>query len=433
MRERSYLAYLIIVFLILVNISGCGGGGKSNKASSGYSGSSGSSESPDSSEIIIPPVNPPDLTNIIENIGQPPFGKNQKTYARNIWDMQVFDGKIYIGYGNSNNSEPEANAGPIKITYFDPMASLFESKFTVDKEQIDIFKILDGKLYIPGHDSRDSWEYGNFYLLSSGNWIKKRTIPIGIHVYDLAYYKGKLYAAIGHDDSAEAMARGAVLVSEDMGNTAAKWKSALPAGVKFVTYDGYRAYKLFEFNGKLYAADRLTNRSSSPYNNLVEINGTTASVIKIDGSKMFPGSANNYYKLVRTETFNNKLLYITGTIEIDHQWNPEGFFVASDFNNARRITFPTASAVASDVLVRKDAVYVLTYVRKSATEYTNIVYQTTNLNTWHELFRFNTDTFARSFEELNGDFYFGLGCNQNNYSLTNSTGTILRIKKSRYQ
>ncbi|MFD1907584.1 hypothetical protein ACFTAO_16605 [Paenibacillus rhizoplanae] len=32
-------------------------------------------------------------------------------------------------------------------------------------EQIDTFKVLNGELYIPGHDSRvPGWAYGNFFI-----------------------------------------------------------------------------------------------------------------------------------------------------------------------------------------------------------------------------------------------------------------------------
>src|SRR5436309_1025344 len=36
---------------------------------------------------------------------------NPMEYARNPWDMQVLNGRIYIGSGNSANNNPALNAG----------------------------------------------------------------------------------------------------------------------------------------------------------------------------------------------------------------------------------------------------------------------------------------------------------------------------------
>jgi hypothetical protein len=42
-----------------------------------------------------------------------PFSKD--AYARNVWDMQVYEESIYLGHGNSSNYGPSANAGPVDV------------------------------------------------------------------------------------------------------------------------------------------------------------------------------------------------------------------------------------------------------------------------------------------------------------------------------
>ena len=59
----------------------------------------------------------------------------------------------------------------------------------------------------------------------------------------------------------------------------------------------------------------------------------------------------------------------------------------------------------------------LTYTRKQANVYVSRVYQTNDLTTWNEILRFTQDTYAKSFEELDGDFYFGLGTDRMYYPL----------------
>ena len=57
----------------------------------------------------------PDVTSQLEFLGNPgasyyPADVRWR-YARNPWDLQVFDGKVYIGSVNSSNVGPAANAG----------------------------------------------------------------------------------------------------------------------------------------------------------------------------------------------------------------------------------------------------------------------------------------------------------------------------------
>jgi hypothetical protein len=81
-----------------------------------------------------------------------------------------------------------------------------------------------------------------------------------------------------------------------------------------------------------------------------------------------------------------------------------------------------------DVLVRNGKLYVLGVIANQTGNYTVTVSETADLAQWKELFRFQSDTFARSFEELNGDFYFGLGSEIS--PLPSSTGDILRVRKA---
>lgn len=98
----------------------------------------------------------------------------------------------------------------------------------------------------------------------------------------------------------------------------------------------------------------------------------------------------------------------------------------TDIHQARRVALPDAKALPTDVLARDGKVYVLTYTRLSANSYINRVYQTTDLGTWNEVLRFKQDTYAKSFEEYDGDFYFGLGTDPD--VLSPSSGKLLRVR-----
>ena len=132
-----------------------------------------------------------DVSNKVEIVGNPYsklYRSGEFIYARNIWDMQVFNGKVFFGGGNSNNFKPAPNAGRVPVFSFNPKTNKFTNEYTVAEEQIDRFRVIEDKLYIPGHDATQKWDFGNFYTRTkSGKWKKYRTIPNTLHVYDIDY------------------------------------------------------------------------------------------------------------------------------------------------------------------------------------------------------------------------------------------------------
>ncbi len=94
----------------------------------------------------------------MELLGNPGMGAySARPYARNIWDLQTFDGRLYIGDGNSSNLDPDPNAGPVDLYYWMPEGTGFVNHFTIEDEQVDVFRVIDGSLYIPCHDPLETW------------------------------------------------------------------------------------------------------------------------------------------------------------------------------------------------------------------------------------------------------------------------------------
>lgn len=160
-----------------------------------------------------------DVTAHVERLGNPlqKMYRNERVYARNVWDLQAYDGRLYIGGGNSSNLGPARNAGPVPLMSWDPVAKRFLREFVVDDEQIDVYYVFGQRLYTPGHDPRESWELGNFYRREpDGLWKKHRNIPKGIHTYAMHSAGGLLFAGLGTKAGAT------VAVSRDEGETWAK-------------------------------------------------------------------------------------------------------------------------------------------------------------------------------------------------------------------
>ncbi|HEX8904079.1 MAG TPA: hypothetical protein VF771_04515 [Longimicrobiaceae bacterium] len=336
-----------------------------------------------------------------------PFDK-PSLYARNVWDMQLFGGRIYLGHGDSVD-----NWGPIPIWSLDPATGALRQEYTVDDEQVDLFRVLDGELYVPGHDPRDpDWSYGEFYRLEPGGWVEHRTIPHGLHNFDLAMRGGRLYAALGGEGI-----RGeeTVLVSDDRGET---WR--------VVTDEVRRVYAFFELGGELYGAPMLRRAANRT---LLRLRGDRFEGTMVNGTALLPGIVpDSSGRMVRPTTFRGALVYVVARNTFG--WVPVALAVTRDLAEVRRVELPDPGAVPYDLLVRGDSLFALAAAPAAGGGFTVEVHATADLVHWREVLRFQAPTFARSFEESGGDFFFGLGCDYD--APSPAAGQILRVRRAAF-
>jgi hypothetical protein len=380
-----------------------------------------------------------DAANRVERLGNPflsIYKDPQRTYARNIWDMQAFDGALFLGAGNSSNIGPAQNAGPVPIVVYDPKTQSFRQEEKVDEEQIDGFRILNGDLYIPGHDPTQSWDWGNFYRRETGGaWKKYRNLPGVLHAYDLAWHGGKLFSASSTKQGA------AVGISEDQGKT---W-SLLPLGRT-------RVYAMLKAAGKLYAVKPLLGTSArkkpsgaaSPENHSVYEFVPPANFAPrqdIGRGTLFPETdlpPGQALKVTRALNLGETAFYIGAYVHNDHQSVPFGVYAAYSLEqghpNVKRLPLPKDSK-PWDLLLNDNYLYILT-AKQYGSSFVIRVFRSpaSDLAACSEVFRFTGKTFARSFEMLDGDFYFGLGGEIENpkrwrqEELSPETGQILRLR-----
>ena len=381
-----------------------------------------------------------DLTDRIELLGNPyqsQYKNGENIYARNIWDMQSYRGAIYLGAGNSSNDGPAQNAGPVPIIKFDPVAQKFIQEGIVDDEQIDVYHVFNGVLYIPGHDPRESWELGNFYRRNNnGTWVKYRNIPGALHTYSLASFEGKLFGSLGIEDGA------AVSISEDQGNT---W-AVIPVGRS-------RVYGFLNIANTLYAVkrfpsliqweDEMTVDEQDQYSPVYEFKAPNSFVLRKDitSENIFPNTAledNKTTKIVRPLTVGKNSIYIGAYTHNDHQFLPFGIYIASSLVKGQvqvdKILIPDTYK-PWDLRLKDSYLYVLIEDKNSGK--TKIIRSPVDkLSNWNEVLQFSVPTFARSFEILNDDFYFGLGCeikdaeHWKQTELRPETGQVIRIRNA---
>lgn len=121
--------------------------------------------------------------------------------ARTPNDIALKDGLLHIGSG-----EYSRNTGPVEMHIFDTDLKEWQKNCELPEEAIIRFCEINGKLYAPGIDGKESWDLGSYYVFENGTWVQNRVIPGGVHVFDIVKYANRLFFAIGTDQSANAVA-----------------------------------------------------------------------------------------------------------------------------------------------------------------------------------------------------------------------------------
>lgn len=358
------------------------------------------------------------------------YPAGEMVYARNVWDMQLYRGRIYIGGGNSSNRGPAINAGRVPVFAYDIESNNFYSEGVVAEEQIDIYRVLDSLLYIPGHDATQNWDWGNYYVRAeSSDWTKHRTIPGALHVYDISLFQNsKLYAALGRRDGA------AIAMSSDGG---LNW-SVQPLGRG-------RVYGFLSIDDQLFAAKQFKDEKQPlPALFKLEADNTFKPNLTYTISRVFPNTdlSGIPVRMIRAISFGRKALYIGAYVHNDHQAKPFGLYLATV--NEKKLDFEKLNLpeglVPRDLLLRDGTVYLLASEPQQRGVRVSVYRSQINtLLVWEEILTFNYPTFARSFEEHAGNFYFGMGSEIRNSErwhlseLLPETGNVLRITASAWR
>ncbi len=361
-----------------------------------------------------------------EAIGTPCSDK--AWFARNLWDMTFYDGRLFVGCGDSRS-----NAGPIDIWSYDPQDG-WTSEFQVDEEQIDRFLMLDGVLTIPGDDALESWTFGNYYQRIDGAWTKIRNIPSALHVYDIVQWDGQWIAGLGVN-----VGGAAVAVSSNQGQS---WQQMIvPIGAENLqaAYAAVcqprfvrpveRVYNLFTIGDQLYA-------NMPPYTVLACVDGQetpsykgvfaqwTSSGLVEANLDLFAGLTAD--RVVRVVYFGSDTVYIAAlTVDLG-KWQPVALMRVGADLQASPVTPPDCER-PQDLEVVDGALYVLCNQPYGAI-WTMSIERTCDYTTWETVAALRTLTFARSFAFAPDAIYVGLGGDRDTHSrVQRAVGTVIQI------
>ena len=348
-----------------------------------------------------------------QNLGNPFLGK-RNVYARNVWDMQSYGGKIYLGHGDSAR-----NSGRTPIISLDPHSGQFTNEFTTTSEQVDEFFPIGSELYTLDHDPVGA-NNGNLYCTDGGDWCIKENISGAVHEYSLVEHSGALFVGGSSGTNGSSVWRnsggnnwhGTLTGEMELDES---YKKLLPSNFKLW---GTRAFLLLEVKGKLYAVRQgwlSGDLEGKPgFFRFDETRGQFEQS-PVSGATLSGGlNIGNlfevrYKRLVKLDD-GSVLTLLVKSIN-DHQWDPVSLMHVSAIapGGVAALALP-GNAKPYDILRRGNLVYVCAF---DASHGQNVVFSLPASNVGAnptETLRFDAPTFARSFEEAGGNFYFGLGC-----------------------
>ena len=378
---KRILSFILLLITVL-NLSGCG-----------------------SFQLIKKPLEKSEYT----ELGIPSAENYEKgSAALYIYDMKIHNGKLYIGDGDYGE-----NTGPVKVMAYDLATESWAVSGTLPDEAVTRFVVLGDKLVIPGTDPMDGWEYGNYYVLNDGEWETVRTIPNGIHNFDMTEFDGKIFAALGVDDGLYPVA-----CSND-GGKSFKLLTMRKDGTPIDTsgLESNRCYDLFVKDGGLYVTYMSYYKdSSTPIFELYEYNGGKEC---FDFVKSLAGSigvrSDTKVEIIRDHIiFKGAAYAATGYLSY-----------TEDMLNYTTLQFPNGETVW-DVCVNEDKLYVLCSLQNEDGSYTISVWQNDSgemMDVKKRLW-FDYDLPAVSFTVDGKDFYFGMSANLEPHE---KNGTVLKV------
>lgn len=335
-------------------------------------------------------------------------GKN----ARVVWDMKVWQDKLYIGGGDYGE-----NTAPTDIWCYDFCSRSWNLSASVEDEAVIRFVEINNQLVVPGVDPKEDWSLGNYYILNDNNWTKKRNIVGAIHNFDMVMHKGMLFAGLGVETSPNSIYPKVhpVACSKDGGQTFEQvmlYKNGQE--IDFLSKSSVvRTYEFLVCEDNLYAIVRIGEKDNTDEFGLFCYEQGKMNYV-CDFSQKITLTKTGVSLFLSKAEFKGKTFVTTGHL-----------YSTSDAQNYTRIDLD--GKVVCDLLVKDNLLYALCFNKESTGKTIISVYQssTGNLNDFTKTFSFEYDVAPISFEKHQSEFYIGMGERD---EINDLAGMVLKVR-----
>ena len=356
--------------------------------------------------------NPDYLTEIVDENGNVPAYASYPKHigSRGIGALKQYKGKIFMGLGDWND-----NTGPAKILYYDTKDGKIKSSGTIADEAVEIFNIIDNKLYTTGCDPKSNWGYGSYYVYnaSTDKWEQNEKKNGWVHIFNIVKFKNKLFMC-GSTEGKYTPIQSSSDNGKNFDNIFSyKNSEKLP-------FDGeIRCYNLFVYNNNLYGFIQSDSDSTTKYNGIYKYNASKNTFNHIaDLPNAYNPESYPDFRFSKNTIFNDKFVYVGG----------RNLYVTTDFEKFSAVTISNTfdsvedwansifssgsnNNIIQDSLVIDDTLYLLTYKNPSsstnAQTYSAQIYTTKDLKSFNLFYEFQSETPPFSFEYYKNNFYIG--------------------------
>lgn len=363
----------------------------------------------------------------VKKLGNPLRQDGQSDRALNVWDLQVFKDKIYLAGGST-----VTNAGPISVWAYDPGTQKFVREYSVDEEAIEHYRVFGNQLYIPAADPTQGDRNKFYRRQTNGQWQKYTSEAIKLaHVRDLIEVNSNEILMVGNSRQPDKPSgRGSALATATTEGLVFKTAGVNIQSNGVILADFNWFFSIFEYQDRIFAINSLLRDADNYGGSITEYNPTTRQLELADrlrNEEFIPlnliGKNSSHgidiiYRLWNPVEFQNYLIYPVRSYSITPKnyrqayMNSIGFFYKSGMGNTpQRVKLPRR-AMGEDVLIIDDELYALGNKKRRDDKYIIYVFKTDRLERkikWQQVAKFASTNKARSFEYLDGTFYFGLG------------------------
>jgi len=416
---------------------------------------------------LLSEISGDDVTGSVQLLGNPTEGGNLSGREQSVWDLQAFEGKIYLGSGNTTT-----NPGRNDIWSYDPIADSFDNELAaIDSEAIENFRVVDGRLYVPAADpvSGDSTKY--YFRDPGGGWQTASSSLIMAHIRDVSGVGSGKLIGVGNSRSPESqpgLVRSTVDgASFNRASSNNPWDGAIRddmyysilqyAGETIVTsgyFDFYRHQFFYpgeQFpDGFILTEVTGLGRYDPSANHVTFATGFTEEQADsyLDDSDFLPpeppdhlpAETDRYFvRFSSTAQHDEVLAYVLRCYSIydsptDYYrqiyMRDAGLYAKTQLEGPPvAVVFPDApNAVAADLLLLGETFYAVANEKLSGGGFKVHVFSTETpqqSSSWERRFAFETNGRIKSFEYLGGYFYFGVGADHGEDAT--AAGNLLRV------
>ncbi|TXG77721.1 hypothetical protein E6P97_01190 [Patescibacteria group bacterium] len=352
---------------------------------------------------VAPAFSASETRNFIEIGTHPQADAQSSTIGKTIHKLQIFNGKLYSGYGDYN-----ANTGPISINPFDLTTRTFDGEaISAPTETLGNWEVIDGKLYTTTIDQTCGATCSGGYAAGDSNHSWEVETPVTAeHIYDIATLTGTDLWLFGSSG----------------GSTATAWRSTNGGSTWNViqTYENVsggdnteRYYWGAALNGRMYMQSDLFG-----YNNPVQsFDGTswsTGTTEKICGT----GDAG---KGPNPVVFNGRIV-----CEADSGYELSAFDgtnnqTISIFDDDLDCSDGCYGPELNDMAVVGNSLYVMRNVRFGSNPPQVTLYKTTDLVNWDTIEGLPSTTTSFAIDETSEGIYVGTSDSKIYYAQANQS------------